>query len=438
MEACVVRLHALRFVRELHARGDFTAQPVKVHFHELLGIRDSPELVPQVDNRDILCSVVSLFDSCHPDVGLRHIHDTVYSYGTHTIILLRQQAEVLEKYRSSTPPSSRARPSTSRITGVINEDRESKGQHVKVFSESEDSSGGSSDEQEEGDLGTNNSSGSKWKTFRTELNAFLARAKERRAQREAPGDNGQIPVTAVGAESLIVGAAAFQLNRLSTGETVLQLSLMATRKCYRNSGVGRYIVELLKSQSMCGPYDALLAHADTDAVEFFSRCGLADDVLLNDKFREVRDDWTNTTLMSYLPPFTTESASKNPGFSVMLPELELEVKKARCTALSAYQQQVVCVTRLVIEVKTLREQLELQRRDVDKLNDELDIERERRQRAEQQLLEYKLRKTRQLMERQVNSDSDESDQIDPESHSETVTSSPCFLNPWADGEAVGP
>uniref|UniRef100_A0A4W5MWR2 N-acetyltransferase domain-containing protein n=1 Tax=Hucho hucho TaxID=62062 RepID=A0A4W5MWR2_9TELE len=80
---------------------------------------------------------------------------------------------------------------------------------------------------------------------------------------------------------------------------------MATRKRYRNCGVGRHIIELLKTQSVCGAYDAFLPHADTDAVDFLSYCGLTYDALLNDKFREVRDEWTNTTLMSYLPPSTT-------------------------------------------------------------------------------------------------------------------------------------
>ncbi|XP_064785112.1 uncharacterized protein si:dkeyp-50b9.1 [Oncorhynchus masou masou] len=169
---------------------------------------------------------------------------------------------------------------------------------------------------------------SAWETFCTGLEEFLARARERRAQRDTPGDDQPLLPTAVGAESLIVGAAAYELKTLSTGEKVLQLSLMATRKRYRNCGVGRYIIELLKTQSVCGAYDAFLAHADTDAVDFFSRCGLTDDALLNDKFREVRDEWTNTTLMSYLPPFTTESESRNPGFSLMLPELKLEVEMA--------------------------------------------------------------------------------------------------------------
>ncbi|XP_029524115.1 uncharacterized protein si:dkeyp-50b9.1 [Oncorhynchus nerka] len=433
MDGCVVRLHTVKFKPKIDgSRGDFTAQPIKVHFYELLGISDANELVPQVENKDILSSVVALFDVSLPDVGPRDVHDTVHSHGTHTIILLRQPSDVLEEYRSRPLPIPRREPVRSPVPAVVNGDRESEGRYLQVFSESEDSSDDSSDEHEDGEEGTEPRS--VWETFCTGLEEFLARARERRAQRDTPGDDQPLLPTAVGAESLIVGAAAYELKTLSTGEKVLQLSLMATRKRYRNCGVGRYIIELLKTQSVCGTYDAFLAHADTDAVDFFSRCGLTDDALLNDKFREVRDEWTNTTLMSYLPPFTTESESRNPGFSLMLPELKLEVEMARTKALAAYQQQAVCVTRLVREVKTLREQLELQRRDVDNLNNELDKERERRHRVEQQFLEYKLRKTRQLLERQVIYDSDDPNQNDPESPSEPISSPPSPLDLSLDAE----
>uniref|UniRef100_A0AAZ3NWP4 N-acetyltransferase domain-containing protein n=1 Tax=Oncorhynchus tshawytscha TaxID=74940 RepID=A0AAZ3NWP4_ONCTS len=237
-------------------------------------------------------------------VGPQDVHVTVRSHGTHTIILLRQQSDVLGEYRSRTPPSFRGEPVSSPVPAVVNEHRESEGRYLQVFSESEDSSD-SSDDHEEGKEGKEPRSASAWETFCTGLEEFLARAQERRAQREAPGDEQQILPTAAGAESLIVGAAAYKLKTLSTGEKVLQLSLMVTRKRYRNCGVGRHIIELRKTQSVCGAYNAFLTHADTDAVDFFSCCGLTDDALLNDKFREVRDEWTNTTLMSNLPLSTT-------------------------------------------------------------------------------------------------------------------------------------
>lgn len=49
MDGCVVRLHTVKFKPKIDgSRGDFTAQPIKVHFYELLGISDANELVPQV------------------------------------------------------------------------------------------------------------------------------------------------------------------------------------------------------------------------------------------------------------------------------------------------------------------------------------------------------------------------------------------------------
>lgn len=46
------------------------------------------------------------------------------------------------------------------------------------------------------------------------LEEFLARARERRAQREALVEDKPLLPTAVGAESLIVGAAAYELKTL--------------------------------------------------------------------------------------------------------------------------------------------------------------------------------------------------------------------------------
>lgn len=45
------------------------------------------------------------------------------------------------------------------------------------------------------------------------------------------------------------------------------------------------LFQLLKSQSIVGKYDALVAHVDTDAIDFFKRHEFTDDLLLNDKFK---------------------------------------------------------------------------------------------------------------------------------------------------------
>ncbi|KAG7468471.1 hypothetical protein MATL_G00143270 [Megalops atlanticus] len=408
MDNSVTHLHTVVFKpKKAGNRSDFTVQPIRVHFHKLLQTRDAPTLVPQVENRDVLSAVVSLFDVSLPDVGPRDIHDTIHCPDAQTIILLRRHADVLEEYRSRTPPCSRVAGQSPTPHPAESGEKEPGGRFSQVFSDSDESS---SDESENSaEIAGQRSA---WERFDSGTEEFLLKVRERRSQRSHSREGAEIPPTAVGAESLIVAAATYKLRKLTTGEKVLQLSLLATRRRYRNCGVGRYIVELLKSQSVCGLYEAFLTHADSDAVDFFTHCGLTDDALLNDKFKEVRDEWTNTTLMSYLPPFSTGPESQTPGFSLGLWELELEVEMARKKALLAYQQQAVCVTRLVHEVTTLREQLTQQSGQVKLLISELEKERERRHRVEQQFLEYKLRKTQQLLamhsldsDEQENSDS---------------------------------
>ncbi|XP_031420206.2 uncharacterized protein si:dkeyp-50b9.1 [Clupea harengus] len=411
MDGCVVRLHTLAFKPKVDGSRDvFTAQPIIVHFHELLESCNPSELLAQVDNKDVLRAVVALYDVSLPDIGASDILDTVQCSGAHTIVLLRPSKDVLEEYQRRRAFSGQRREgSVCALSSCAGEDSEP--HFSSCFSDSEESTEESSVDQED----TAGALGSVWQRFCRGLEEFQALAQQRRALRRAARGEQLLPPSAVGVESLIVGVATYELKTLTTGDKVLQLSLIAIRKSYRSCGVGRYLIELLKSQSVCGSYDALLAHADTDALNFFTCCGLIDDALLNDKFKEVRDEWTNTTLLSYLPAFTTESETRNPGFSLSLSELELEVDMTRMKALAAYQQQAVCVTRLVREVKTLREQLELQRREKDNLNYELELERERRHKIERMFLEYKLRKARQLLENPSHSDDGEASLSDPPS-----------------------
>ncbi|XP_073669500.1 uncharacterized protein [Paramisgurnus dabryanus] len=177
----------------------------------------------------------------------------------------------------------------------------------------------------------------------------------------------------------------------------LQLSLLAVRKCFWHLGIGGYIMKLLKTQSMVGQYDVLVVHADSDAVGFFKGHELTDDLMLNDKYKELKEDWTNSILMSYLPPFTTDLQMRNPGFSLNFTELEMDLKIAGSQALSAYQQQVICVTRLIREVKTLRTQLDTQREVVERLHSRLEHERQTRRKIEHRFLMYKLRNAKQLL-----------------------------------------
>uniref|UniRef100_A0A8C1J835 Si:dkeyp-50b9.1 n=1 Tax=Cyprinus carpio TaxID=7962 RepID=A0A8C1J835_CYPCA len=394
MEGCMVRLHSVHF------RGAFSAQPIIVNFHELFQTRDAPTILPMVKNEDVLRAVVALFDTSLPEIGPRDVHETVHYPGIHTIILSQDHADVLEDYRG------RASQKGTNLSPVPCKTKvEADSTHkllTELYSDSEESTVETSEEI----IATETSISWSWERFCEGLQEFVDGARDRKEKRAVQREDGKIPPSAVGVESLIMAAACYELKILSTGDMVLQLSLLAVRKRYRHLGIGSYIMELLKTQSIVGKYDTLVAHADTDAKGFFKFHRLTDDPLLNDQFKELKDDWTNSILMSYLPPFTTDLEMRNPVFSLSLREVEMDMDVARSQALFAYQQQVMCVTRLLEEVKILRKQLDLRREEVDRLNSKLEQEKRKRHDIENKFLMYRLKNTKELLDN-IASDSDD-------------------------------
>uniref|UniRef100_A0A9J8BQZ9 Si:dkeyp-50b9.1 n=1 Tax=Cyprinus carpio carpio TaxID=630221 RepID=A0A9J8BQZ9_CYPCA len=393
MEGCMVRLHSVHF------RGAFSAQPIIVNFHELFQTRDAPTILPMVKNEDVLRAVVALFDTSLPEIGPRDVHETVHYPGIHTIILSQDHADVLEDYRG------RASQKGTNLSPVPCKTKVEADSTHKLLTELYSDSEESTEETSEEIIATETSISWSWERFCEGLQEFVDGARDRKEKRAVQREDGKIPPSAVGVESLIMAAACYELKILSTGDMVLQLSLLAVRKRYRHLGIGSYIMELLKTQSIVGKYDTLVAHADTDAKGFFKFHGLTDDPLLNDQFKELKDDWTNSILMSYLPPFTTDLEMRNPVFSLSLREVEMDMDVAS-QALFAYQQQVMCVTRLLEEVKILRKQLDLRREEVDRLNSKLEQEKRKRHDIENKFLMYRLKNTKELLDN-IASDSDD-------------------------------
>ncbi|XDV53140.1 hypothetical protein PO909_021722 [Leuciscus waleckii] len=294
MEGCVVRLHNVCF------NGDLSAHPIIINFCRLFQTKDAPAILPMIGNEDVLRAVVALLDTSLPDVGSRDVLETVHYPGIRTIILSRDHADVLEDY------SGRAsRNKGTHLSAVPCKTTDRAESKHKLFAELYSDSEESSEETSEETLEVKTSDRWSWERFCEGLQEFVDRARERKESRAVQGKDGKIPPSAVGVESLIVAVACYEIKQLSTGDTVLQLSLLAVSKRYRHLGMGSYIIELLKTQSIVGQYDALVVHVDKGAIGFFKRHELIDDLLLNDKFKELNDDWTNSILMSYLPPFTT-------------------------------------------------------------------------------------------------------------------------------------
>uniref|UniRef100_A0A671NAN0 Uncharacterized protein n=1 Tax=Sinocyclocheilus anshuiensis TaxID=1608454 RepID=A0A671NAN0_9TELE len=305
MEGCMVRHHSVHF------RGVLSAQPIIVNFHQLFQTRDAPAILPMIKNEDVLRAVVALLDTSLPDISPRGVHETVHYPGMHTIILSRDHAEDYRGRASQTGAS--LRPVFCKTT--VQADSTHK-LLAELYSDSEESP----EETSEEIIATETSSSWSWERLCEGLQEFVDGVRDRKERRAVQEEeDGEIPPSSVGVESLIVAAACYELKIISTGDMHL--------------GIGSYIMELLQTQSVVGKYDTLVAHADSDANGFFKCHRLTDDPLLNDQFKELKDDWTNSILMSYLPPFTTEI------FSLSLREVEMDMD----LALFAYQQQVMCV-----------------------------------------------------------------------------------------------
>ncbi|KAK2550056.1 hypothetical protein P5673_029386 [Acropora cervicornis] len=198
-----------------------------------------------------------------------------------------------------------------------------------VFSDTESEESAESEDEEE--------------DFSKGAEDFVKAARQRRTERHDK----------VGIESIVIGAATFErsysIARQRSSEKVIQLDLLAVRKRCRKSGIGKFLVETLKDPTIIGPYDTIAVYADNEAVDFFKRNGFTDDVVLCSRFSELTDNWINSTLMCYLPPFTGSDYSGAFRSEEDLKAMDEDIRKWREKSLEAYQAQTSCFLFLFTE-----------------------------------------------------------------------------------------
>ena len=79
---------------------------------------------------------------------------------------------------------------------------------------------------------------------------------------------------------------------------------MCIRKMYRGFNIGKYLLNsLIKNPNYVGIYDAIVTSSDVYATKFYEKYGFNFDHILNSKYANIGDIWTNTTKMCYLPTY---------------------------------------------------------------------------------------------------------------------------------------
>ncbi|XP_077311536.1 uncharacterized protein LOC143930791 isoform X3 [Lithobates pipiens] len=165
-------------------------------------------------------------------------------------------------------------------------------------------------------------------------------------------------------------------------EKIIEVSLLSTRRRYRGCGAARYMLQLLKDVSLVGFYDAIVTHADSRAIELFASCDFSDDIILNSRFRDLAQDWTNTTTMSYFPPFSLGQASQ-----LDTEDLEAEMTQWREKSMAAHEAQAIFMRRILQEIKALKKQVKSQKYEILKLTADLENERKEKKLLQKKILE---------------------------------------------------
>ncbi|KAL4235608.1 hypothetical protein ACF0H5_004004 [Mactra antiquata] len=385
-----------------------TGYPVIVDFRRLLqlslgGSKSSlldSAIIPGITNRDLLHAVIGLYDVSLSEMTPDVLYSTVCEKWARTIILVRDLQETLdelEKRRKSEPPEEKeemddddgekgsVKGSELSVDDVYEEDDETPSKFSEVFSDSDtDDDDVDEDDDDEED-------------FSKGINSFITSVTDRRKSRKS--SDGPITEEMIGIENRIIGCATFEKKYVKHRDRVIHLTLVSVRKRCRNFGIGKFLLSQIVEPKVVGNYDAIVVHADNEAVEFFQKFGFSDDIVLNSRWRELAEQFTNCTLMCYLPGFSGHrllTSIKIPGIEMY--ELEQEFLKWKEKTLEVYQQQVTCMMRMKHEVMQLKYTTTTQDKFLKALVEENEKLKTEKIVAEKELLDYRLTTARTAFE----------------------------------------
>ncbi|XP_076440293.1 uncharacterized protein LOC143279885 isoform X2 [Babylonia areolata] len=381
----------------------------------------------KISNQELLHAVVGLYDVCLREMTADCIYDTICEKWARTIVLVRdlqdtikdmteyrkkkQEEEAEKKKKKEAEAADKSNNENEDETSeeesdddddeddgddkeidpeddILEEDEEKPSKFEDVFSDTESEE--EEEEEEEEDEEPN---------FTKGVLTFIRKAKRRRRERDGCQDD-LIKAEHVGIENMLMGCASYEKKFVcQKKERVIHLTFIGVRKRARKLQMGRYLLSKCLDPTIVGHYEAVVVHADHAAVQFFSKFGFTDDLLLNSKWSELAEQFTQCTLMSYLPGFSLTGTAmievnKTLKQDPEVGELEAEFKKWQQKSLEAYQSQVLCMKKMQHEILQLKCVMKRQSELMDKLMDDNEMLRKCKLSSERELLMCKLEKAR--------------------------------------------
>ena len=293
--------------------------------------------------RDLIHSVCALYDNSLPDIGASPIYDCICAHKAYTILVVKQNEPDQDPAEDVEADTQTIYASTDCLA-TLEENLEEPGSLFKeVFSDFDEESEESDEDEDSED-------------FTIGLKSFLD-----------ANSSSRMDIT-----KNLVACATLQKTYThqlpNQDEWILDLELMSVRKKYRGYSIGKYLISTIQNRGIVGGFDAIVTSSDLDAIEFYEKYGFSVDPILNSKYSDVGDIWTNTTKMCYVPPYcslvvkkseleTEEAGKGDDSFIAELTKMENEFKRWQKLTFGAYQSQAQIFGKLKQEVFTLKAKL---------------------------------------------------------------------------------
>lgn len=332
--------------------------------------------------RHLAHAISALYDQCLPDLGARSIYDCVCANKAFTICVLKDIET--EQIRFNEDVES-VYDSDDNLDTVEDFYEQPERIFNGLFSDLDDEEEDEDQDEDENDK----------ECLSIGIKSFLENSKGIKFDNET--DKVHEIGNGVKPQLLSRLMACTTLQRISThqmpgqDEWIVDLELMGVRKKYRSLGIGRYLINLIQDRNLVGAFDAIITSADTDAVKFYEKFGFSIDPILNSKYYMIGDNWTNTTKMCYVPPYSLprpiegglrvvpigdESSLVADGTTdidfdslniLELTNIESEYRQWQKLMFSAYQNQAKMFARLKKEILKLKVKLSAKEGEIDEL-----------------------------------------------------------------------
>jgi ribosomal protein S18 acetylase RimI-like enzyme len=292
-ETIKVKVYAIKLHKLIDAKNKKLREDVKKTFNTKRA-------------RDLIHSVCALYDKCLPDIGVQSIYDCICSFKALTLLVVKSDACIDKNKESDEIQDTESVYESDDCLDTLEDELP---EQLSVFDpifgeeeEDEDDSSTESDQEED---------------FTVGLKSFIEKNKASKSQFQSQESESRNQIF----KSLVACATLQKVNTFQLAnqdEWIVDLELLSVNKKHRGFNIGKYLIYLIQHRDYVGAYDAIVTASDLDAIEFYEKYGFSLDPILNSKYSNIGDIWTNTTKMCYIPPYssTNEINKKSPAFKL--------------------------------------------------------------------------------------------------------------------------